>query len=366
MSVHLWSLGAALPPYAHAQTDALAYVRHRVGGERRVDRLLSGLYAHSGVDTRHSVLASPEPDGRGGDPLFLDAAGGPRQPGTAERNARYRRDSGPLARQAATGALEGVPDVGPEDVTHLVTVSCTGMHAPGTDLELIRGLGLPPTVERYHLGFMGCYAAFPALRLARAFCRAEPEAVVLIVTVELCTLHLQTSREPDALLAGSLFADGAAGLLVSARSLAGRSLRLEAGHDLVAPEGADDMTWTVGDTGFEMTLSRCVPERVSHAAPEAVRRLLEPAGLTPGDVALWAVHPGGPAVLDAVASSLELPGHALDPSREVLARHGNVSSATVPLVLARLLEAEPPPGEPLVAMAFGPGLTVATALLRTA
>lgn len=301
---------------------------------------------------------------RGGG-FYVDDAGGFRNPGTAERNERYRQEAGPLFIEAARRALDGADGFGPQDVTHLVTVSCTGFYAPGPDLDVVQALGLSSRTERYHLGFMGCYAAFPALRMARAFCLADPNAVVLIASVELCTLHLQPSRDVDAVVAASVFADGGAGAVVSARTPRGPALRMDAFVDDVAPEGASDMAWTIGDHGFEMVLSSYVPSIVGEKASGALRPLLARSGTDPAEVRRWAVHPGGRAILDKLASGLELAPEALASSRRVLAQYGNMSSATILFVLADLLREPAPAGEPIVAMAFGPGLTVATGLFQT-
>lgn len=365
MAVYLHGVATVVPPTCYPQASAGELMQAWVGGERRTDHLLHRIYRHSGIHTRHSVVTDFAPGGPTG--LFLDPESGDfRIPGTAERNAVYAREAPPLFVEAARRALERAGGVVPEDVTHVVTVSCTGFVAPGPDLAVVRALGLAPSTERYHLGFMGCYAAFPALRMAQAFCRADPDAVVLVASVELCSLHLQASREVDDLVAGSVFADGGAATVVSSRAPRGRALRIERFGTGVVYEGEDEMAWTIGDTGFEMVLSSYVPRIVGERAEEAVTPLLERAGVARSQVRRWAVHPGGRAILDRVAQGLGLPEEALAASREVLARYGNMSSATVLFVLERMLASDAQAGEPIVAMAFGPGLTVDTAVLRTA
>jgi len=355
-----------------------------IGGERRTDLLLGRVYANSGIEQRHSVVgdflppeeirrdAGPSAEGSlrltpqhqvGG--FFRDEAGVFRNPGTGERNARYRDEAGALFVAAGQAVLDQADGFSKEDVTHVITVSCTGFYAPGPDLDVVHGLGLAPTTERYHVGFMGCYAAFPALRMANAFCRANPDAVVLIVIVELCSLHLQASREVDAVVAASVFADGAVGAIVSSREPKGPALALERFVDGLAPEGAGDMAWTIGDHGFDMVLSSYVPKIVGEKAHFALTPLLEGTGVNLVDVRRWAVHPGGRAILDKLAQGLDLPEEALISSRRVLAAYGNMSAATVLFVLADMMREPAPPGEPVIAMAFGPGLTVASGLLRT-
>jgi predicted naringenin-chalcone synthase len=374
MAVHLHHLATAVPPASYPQAAARDVMKAWIGGDRRTDLLLQRIYARSGIERRHSVVedflgALPDdevPAPRRGGGFYVDDAGGFRDPGTAERNARYREEAGPLFVDVARRTLDGAEGFSARDVTHVITVSCTGFYAPGPDLDVVRGLGLRPGVERYHVGFMGCYAAFPALRMARAFCRAEPDAVVLVVAVELCTLHLQPSRDDDALIAASVFADGGAGALVSARPPRGPALTLESFADGLAPEGASDMAWTIGDHGFEMVLSAYVPQVVGEKAGAALQPLLDGTGTRRDEVRRWAVHPGGRAILDRLEEGLALPSDALAASRSVLARYGNMSSATVLFVLAEMMAEPAPPGEPIVAMAFGPGLTVASGLLRTA
>lgn len=391
MPVHLHHVATVVPSASYSQAAAGEVMRRWVGGDRRTDLLLRRIYGNSGIARRQSVLedfldgpgreaahaaevptdedgaarAARLPAQQAGGGFYIDDAGGFRDPTTAERNARYRAEAGPLFIEAARRALDGVDGIDRSDVTHLVTVSCTGFYAPGPDLDVVHGLGLAATTERYHVGFMGCYAAFPALRMARAFCQADPNAVVLVVATELCTLHLQPSREVDPIVAASVFADGAAAAVVSSRPPTGPALRMERFVDGLAPEGASDMAWTIGDHGFEMVLSSYVPKVVGEKSHEALGPLLADSGATIDDVARWAVHPGGRAILDRLAEGLDLPESALAASRSVLRRYGNMSSATVLFVLAELMAEPGLPDEPIVAMAFGPGLTVASGLFTT-
>lgn len=367
MPPYLHRIATAVPAAAYRQESARAVMKAWIGGDRRTDLLLSRVYGHSGIDVRHSVVGDFAPgadSGQGG--LYVDDAGGFRNPGTAERNERYRAEAGPLFVRAADAVLAGQDRFDASEITHLVTVSCTGFYAPGPDLEIVRALGLRPGVERYHLGFMGCYAAFPALNLARTFCRADPNAVVLVVAAELCTLHLQPETGVDAIIAASVFADGAAAALVSGLEPAGPSLSLEGFADAVAPGGSDEMAWTIGDTGFEMVLSSYVPDIVGAETARALEPLLRESGMSTSDVSRWAVHPGGRAILDRVEEALNLQPRGLTQSREVLRDYGNMSSATVLFVLERMLAEERAPGEAVAGLAFGPGLTIASGLFRTA
>lgn len=370
MRPQLQAIGTAVPANRYPQPYVREVMGRWIGGERRTDKLLDRVYRASAIDARHSVLDdfNPERD-PSSPPLFFDAGGTFRSPSTGERNALYCAHAPTLAEEAAAAALAQLQGFAASDVTHLITVSCTGFFTPGVDLHLQRALGLPRDVERYHLGFMGCFAAFPALRMADAFCRADPGAVVLIVTVELCSIHLQPDSGVDAVLSASVFADGAAAAVVSARPLRGRQRPLEMVRSATAltRDGGDDMAWTIGDHGFDMTLTAYVPKVLEAEAEAALAPLFKGAPVAPDEVAWWAVHPGGRAIVDKVALGMDLPPEAIAASRSVLAAYGNMSSATVLFVLRELIDPEQPgptPGAYVATLAFGPGLTVDSALLR--
>ena len=367
----LHAVGTALPTHRYPQDQIRAVMERWLRPDRRMGKLLDRVYAQSAIEARYSVVGDFRDDGGQGeeDALFLDPDGAFRSPSTGERNARYAREVGPLAVEAARAAFARTRALAAGDVTHLVTVSCTGFATPGVDLHLVDELGLAAGVERTHVGFMGCFAAFPALRLARAFVALDPEAVVLVVCVELCTLHLQPRADVDSVLSGAVFADGAAAAIVSGRAPAGdvRPLRLEATSTAVARDGVDAMAWTIGDHGFDMTLTAYVPRVLEAEAATAIAPLLRRGGVDVADVPWWAVHPGGRAIVDKVAGALALPEDAVAASRGVLRDFGNMSSATVLFVLERLMDPRrpgPAVGDAVVALAFGPGLTVDGALFR--
>jgi alpha-pyrone synthase len=370
MGPTLHAIGTAVPANRYPQPYVREVMGRWIGGERRADKLLDRVYRASAIDARHSVLDDFNPERNPERPaLFFDAEGAFRSPSTGERNALYCEQAPLLAEQAAAAALAEAGDLRPSDVTHLITVSCTGFFTPGVDLHLQRALGLPRAVERYHLGFMGCFAAFPALRMADAFCRADPDAVVLIVTVELCTIHLQPDDGVDAILSGSVFADGAAAVLLSARPSTGpqRPLELIRSATALTEAGGDDMAWTIGDHGFDMTLTSYVPKVLEAEAHLALAPLFAGAPVAAAGVRWWAVHPGGRAIVDKVALGMSLGPEAIAASRAVLAENGNMSSATVLFVLRALMlrdQPGPAPGEYVASLAFGPGLTVDSALLR--
>jgi len=278
-------------------------------------------------------------------------------PGTAARMRRFEHEALALATQAVAALDLGAQR---QEITHLIVACCTGFTAPGLDFQLMRNLGLRPGVERTIVGFMGCFAAVNSLRLARHIVRSEPDAVVLVVNVELSSLHLQEDAELEKLLSFMLFGDGCSASLVSARP---EGLELGAFRAAVIPETSDMITWHVGDTGFLMHLSGAVPGRIRRFLLRGAADLF--GNGDPAAVAHWAVHAGGRSILDAVQSGLSLAPRALDHSRAVLRSYGNMSSATLPFVLDRIIRARPRDGDG-VAMAFGPGLSVESFRFRPA
>ncbi|MET4063200.1 alkylresorcinol/alkylpyrone synthase [Frigoribacterium sp. PvP120] len=415
MPVSIRSIGTALPPTVIDQPHIRDVFRSQPGLGRLAPRLIGAVFDGAAIDTRHTVIAElgAEPTGAGGAPdaAPLSADGGPDddaatptfydraegrilRPTTGTRNDVYVAESPDLFARAAEEALAGAAGITAADVTHVVTVSCTGFFAPGPDYLLVRRLGLPATTRRLHIGFMGCYGAFPALRSARDTCLADPDAVVLVVCAELCTLHLRSSDDPDAIIASSVFADGAAAAVVTARPApTGETvLDLDVLETVLTPVGEDDMAWSIGDQGFDMVLSSYVPHIVEENIDDALVPLLAAEGVGVGDVTRWAVHPGGRSILDRVQQRLGLSDPQMAPSREVLRTRGNMSSATVLFILREHLvpdavsdavpdgardgalvdvSAAAPAGaadvapvrERVCAMAFGPGLTVETSLL---
>ena len=365
MQTYIHHIETLLPKYSYRQDYARDRMIDWLPGKRN-RRLIKGIYDHSGIDTRHSVL----PDFGPGEEAVIfreNAEGQILESSTLDRNRYFAKCSREMVVEVGRRALENSDGFSASDITHVVTVSCTGFYNPGPDFDLIRGLGLAESTERYNLGFMGCYAAFPAMRMADQFCRARPDAVVLVVCLELCSLHMQLREEPDSLLANSLFADGAAAVLVSARtpSTERPALSIQSFSSALATEGAGDMAWEIGDRGFDIRLSTYVPNIIAGNINQIVEGVLDTSEWNLDDIGSWAVHPGGRSILDKVENGLQLDPTKLDDSREVLRKCGNMSSVTVLFVLNRILnrqEINDP--HPVCAMAFGPGLTIETALLE--
>jgi len=354
-TAHINRVAVAVPE--HEVHDTFVRFAARLLRDRRSRLLFERMVSRAQIERRRSCLAPAGP----GNNASVDDGGFytlGRFPSTAQRMARYEIEAPRLA-AAAVDRL-GLGD-GARGVTHLIVTSCTGLSAPGVDLAIVRRCGLDPSVERTVVGFMGCYAAITALKLARHIVRSEPSAKVLVVSVELCTLHLQETDDLDRLLTFLLFSDGASAALVSAAPV---GLALDGFCAVLVPDAADQITWTIRDLGFEMMLSGRVPGTINEALRATAAQVL--SGLAAGEIDLWAVHPGGRRVLDAVEGAFALEAPALATSRGVLRDHGNMSSPTVMFVLERLLRAKAPAGARGCAMAFGPGLTAETMLFRKA
>lgn len=365
MSLVVLGIGTATPDRSIAQGDAATLAAGFNNAAPGRERTLAAIYRQTRIKSRGSVLLEPPAEEPFAQSFYPRAtATGDAGPTTSERMERYRQAAGPLARAAAARAI-AASNVSPTAVTHLVTCSCTGFASPGVDLDVVQGLGLAAGVQRTHVGFMGCHGAFNALRVAAAFATADPTACVLVVCVELCSLHFQYGAKSDYVVANSIFADGAAALVgVGAghvRGAAPGSWRIVGQGSRILPDSADHMAWRIGDHGFEMSLSAQVPAAIAEHIQPLVAAGLAAHGLAPADVRSWAVHPGGPRVLLSVAEALALDADALDTSHHVLAAHGNMSSATILFILERLIATGAP--TPCVALAFGPGLTAEFAVL---
>ena len=367
MNVYIHHLETSVPETHYEQPYACELMQRNVSDREAVKRVLRSIYHNSGIRKRHSVIT--DFTDTGSPPLFFNPDGTrTATPDTRRRNEVYTREARRHFSGLGEKLLQNAPGFDKDDVTHLITVSCTGFFAPGPDYFVVRDLGLRSSTQRYHIGFMGCYAAFQGLKMADAFCKNDPDAVVLVLCVELCTLHLQFSDDTDAMISASVFADGGSGALVSARPpVAGGSVPLEMtsfNSDLTS-EGEGDMAWTIGNEGFEMRLSTYVPDIIRKNIGPALDAILTGAGLSRSDITRWAVHPGGRAILDKVQEALELDDEQIAASRTVLREYGNMSSATILFVLKELVDAyrghEP---QTIFGMAFGPGLTIETGLFH--
>lgn len=339
-------IACAVPPHQVHEAFTIFAGRQVLPRDARIFGRMS---ERSQIARRWSVLEPSEPLGSGTTCGFYRWGDG--FPTTRTRMQRYEAAAPALAERALDRL--GLRAEAPR-VTHLILASCTGFTAPGLDQWIIGRYGIPGSVERSIVGFMGCQAAINALKLAWHIVRSDPSARVVVACLELCTLHLQETTAIEQLLSFLIFADGCATALVTSEP---SGLRVDGFHAGLVPEAADQITWRIGDDGFDMTLSGLVPFTLAHALPDWIGAIL--GGADPGEIDLWAVHPGGRSILDAVAHGLDLPQGALADSRAVLRDHGNMSSATVMFVMAAMI-ARAQPGQRGCAMAFGPGLSAET------
>jgi alpha-pyrone synthase len=345
-TAYLNRIATAVPE--HDVHDAFVHFAENMLTDPRKRTIFRRMVSRADISARYSFL---DPQGRSGQFSSQDANEFYRAgnfPSTSERMELFEKKAPLLMRKAADRL--SLNESERAAITHVVVTCCTGLYAPGLDFEIVEHLGLSPDVERTMVGFMGCYAAMNGLKLARHIVRSEPEAKVLMLNLELCTLHFQETQDLEQVLSYLVFADGAAASLISNCE---HGFALDSFKAVMVPETKDLITWKIRGLGFDMLLSGQVPGELSqalHAGELMAAR---------DEVDLWAVHPGGRSILDAVEKGLELSPDALAASREVLSRFGNMSSATVMFVLQRMMQ-RATPGQRGCAMSFGPGLTAET------
>ena len=357
--MEILGIGTALPETIVGQDEAERAARtlfERAGASADT---VARLFRLAGVRTRRLVFppaAILEWMDRFGVPEAASIGCGP---GTAFRMQMYGEEALRLALDASRRAL-GKSEMDPRAITHLVTVSCTGFNAPGLDVRLLEGLGLRPDTERLHVGFMGCHGAVNGMRAARAFTAADPAARVLLCAVEVCSIHFTCDTDRENYMGNALFSDGAAALVGGA--CPGRGpWRLVATGSCLLPDSSGDMTWRIGDHGFEMRLTKRVPRLIRDHLRPWFEQWLGKSGLRIGDVGSWAIHPGGPRIITAAEEALGLAPGTASVSRDVLSELGNMSSPTILFILDRLAASGAP--KPCVALGFGPGLVAEAALL---
>ena len=356
------SIATAAPSHVLTQNQAAELACELGDVDQRKERTVNVLYRRTGVQNRYtcvpyeiarewyrnSIIQSDS-----GKPA-ADSAG----PSTAQRMQWYAEFAPAIATESACKAI-AASDFSAADVTHLVTVSCTGFFAPGLDIELIQRLGLPSTTQRLQVGFMGCHGAINGLRAAKAICDADPTAVVLLNATELCSIHYHFAWGSERLVGNSLFGDGSGSVVLACSEKETDWKLIDTGSCLI-PDSKQAMSWDIGDLGFEMMLSAKIPDLIRSSLRPWLADWLAQRGETIESIQHWAVHPGGPRVLDAVEECLELPENATELSREVLRDYGNMSSPTVLFILERLRETL---AGPCVVLGFGPGLMAEIALI---
>jgi predicted naringenin-chalcone synthase len=357
------SIGTAVPAYRHKQSDILKFMQNVFAMNAADKRKLGFLYHQSGITSRYSVIPDYScdidqwqfyPQTENLDPF----------PSLEKRMNCFNTTAAPLSIQAINECIAG--KITKEGITHLITVSCTGMSAPGLDLQILESLNLDPNIYRTSVNFMGCYAAIHALKIADSICNTDINAKVIIVCTELCTLHFQRESSINSITSSLLFADGSAAALVTHDSFKKEGLHLDGFYSEVVIKGKKDMSWELSSTGFLMTLSGYVPELIEEDFDSLVSKATAHAGISKKQVHHWCVHPGGKRILDAIKHSLGFVNDELIDCYDILNEYGNMSSPTILFVLKKIISRlKPATKENIFSAAFGPGLTMETFVAST-
>jgi len=364
----LEAIATANPPYKLTQSEAADFMLKTESLSASIRKRIPSIYANSGIDYRYSCI----PD-YGGDlqsfELYPHNWELTPTPNTFKRNQTYETYAPKIALQAAQQAIAEA-SLCAQDITHLIVVSCTGFSAPGIDIHLIKHLGLSYTVSRTMIGFMGCHAAFNGLRTAHAICQSDRQAKVLLVCVELCSLHFQVADTLENTIINAIFSDGSAAAVLTSCPFpqAEGKLAYTDGYSLLIENTEELMNWTIGDTGFLMGLSPKVPDVVVSHLPNYLQTFLNQHHLTTNDLDFWAIHPGGRKIIEKIQSVCELSDHMVADSYEILRRYGNMSSPTILFILKQIFvkyQAEPNINfQNGLALAFGPGLSIEGCLFQ--
>jgi predicted naringenin-chalcone synthase len=359
-SSRIVAIGTAVPDYLTSQ-DTILHFMHREYQDATASRKLNILFHQSAIESRYSVVPDfSDTDERSLFPLSHEL------PHVADRMEVYRKQSLPLAVKAVNAACTTIQSTVEEwGITHLITVTCTGIYAPGLDIELLQELNLPPDTFRTALNFLGCNAVFPALKIADSIVKSHTDAKVLVVSVELCTLHFRPKNDSDNLLSNTIFGDGAAALLMVSDAMAEhlhlKGFSLKGFLPVLLNRGKGLMGWNITSFNFEMILDSGVAEFLGEELDVLMKAVANKLHLTPQTIHHWAVHPGGKKILDTVQRGLQLRNNELKHSYEVLRNYGNMSSTTILFVLNELFKSNPQTGETIFALGFGPGISIETA-----
>jgi alpha-pyrone synthase len=362
---YITSIGIAVPEIKVSQLQVASLMTETLEMEEMESVRLSALYRATGIQNRHTVM--DDYSRKNGDfDFFPNTAGMEPFPTIGPRMRLYEKFALKLALKAVADCLNPVK-LDLKKITHVITVSCTGLYAPGLDIELVEKLKLDDSVQRTCINFMGCYAAFNALKVADWACKANENAKVLIVCVELCSLHFLKNKNPDQMVSNALFGDGAAAVLVEAKKQGeGTSLSMESFYCSLALDGKNDMAWHITDHGFEMTLSSYVPEMIKGGVKKLTDKLLKNLNMKLSSIDYFAIHPGGRRILEAIEDELGVSKNDNRYAYDILRNYGNMSSPTVLFVLQSILKElkETDHGKNILSFAFGPGLTLESMLLK--
>jgi predicted naringenin-chalcone synthase len=368
MSSMICAIGTSNPVNQFSQMQIFEFMRNAHELNDLDARRLEKIYNSSGIDFRYSSLADFGLK-QGNFTFFGNQNGLKPFPTTSQRGEIYKNEALSLSLKAIGNCIEGLSDFKLASITHLITVSCTGMYAPGLDIELVEALKLKPSVERTCINFMGCYGAFNALKSADYICKADPKATVLIVNIELCTLHFQVESNLDNWLSNALFGDGASAVIVRNEEITNEKLfEIKSFYTEIVSDAKREMAWEIGNFGYQMQLTNKVPKQIKKGIKTIAQNLLAKANLEWTDIKHYAIHPGGRRILEVCTEVFNLDASQNNAAYEVLRKYGNMSSATILFVLAELaktLKANKK-AENIMSFAFGPGLTFESMILHYA
>ena len=359
-SSRIISIGTAVPEYLTSQDTILGFMQKEYQ-DPAASRKLNVLFHHSAIHSRHSAVPDfSDTDERLLFPLTHEL------PMVSQRMDVYKQQSLPLAVRAVENSFKNIQtSIAEFGITHLITVTCTGIYAPGLDIELLQALDLPRDIFHTSLNFLGCNAAFPALKIADSIVKSHNDARVLVVSVELCTLHFQPKNDSDNLLSNTIFGDGAAAVIMVSESMAIehhlKGFSLTGFYPILLKRGKELMGWNITSVNFEMILAAGVSEFLGEELEQLMVAVSEKLNLTIDTIHHWAVHPGGKKILDTVQHGLQLTNNELRHSYKVLYDYGNMSSPTILFVLNEIFKGNPNSGETVFAMGFGPGISIETA-----
>lgn len=365
MQPSITTIGTANPINKRNQKDIAELISTALQLKPAERRLLKSVYNATGIEQRHSVLDDycklP------GEFIFFPNDPSVPYPSTHARMNLYKEHALKLCLQAIENCLSQLPGCDISEITHLITISCTGMYAPGVDIEIVQHLNLNSNIKRTAINFMGCYGAFNGLKVADSICKADTNAKVLLVSVELCTIHFQKKMNLDSIISNAIFADGAACALIEANHNHHQYFTLNNFYCDLLPQTSQEMAWHIADNGFDIVLSSYVPEIIQSGINLFLNKLLTQSQLNRSDIDLFAIHPGGLKILQACESSLNISEFDNRYAYYVLRNYGNMSSATILFVLKAILDDLNNIGDHknIFSCAFGPGLTLESMILKT-
>ena len=357
------SISTALPSFKHQQNDILNFMQNVYALDEIEKRKLRFLYHQSGIRTRYSVL--PDYSLNANDWQFYPASENLEPFPSLELRMKWYNKTAP---SLSVNAVEKCIDhkINKDEITHLITVSCTGMSAPGLDLQIMEMMNLPKTIFRTSINFMGCYAAIHGMKLADAFCKNDKNAKVIVVCTELCTLHFQKETSADNIASALLFGDGAAAILVTHEDDISQGLKMKSFYSEVGFNGKEHMSWHLSSSGFLMELSAYVPELIQHDFKQLLYNALQNANMRKEEISHWCIHPGGKRILSSIEKCTSISCDDMQYSYRVLNDYGNMSSPTILFVLKEIINSLENKNERkanIFGAAFGPGLTMETFIL---